>query len=202
MQKKFLSVVKSKPDRNPLYLKIGKRIRQARLMAKHTNSRELSIRLGWSGGRIHNYETGLSTPGVDETLLFCKTVGVEPCWITYGVGSPRAVDLHASRYRNFVDALDTAERKGDFLEFLEAIKLPLQRMQKIRNNPHTKISDVMARRCEKYLKQRRGWIDEPQISKESHPELPEDMRELLSLYARLIPRDRKKFHAMGELFLG
>jgi hypothetical protein len=54
--------------RNPLYQKIGKRIRQARLMARETNSRALSIRLGWSGGRIHNYESGLSTPRVDETL--------------------------------------------------------------------------------------------------------------------------------------
>ncbi|MGD8421951.1 MAG: helix-turn-helix transcriptional regulator, partial [Gammaproteobacteria bacterium] len=61
-----------KTERNPLYLKIGKRIRQARLMAKETNSRELSQRLGWSAGRIHNYETGLSTPGVDETLQFCE----------------------------------------------------------------------------------------------------------------------------------
>ncbi len=75
--------------RNPLYVKIGKRIRQARLMARETNSRDLSIRLGWSGGRIHNYEIGLSTPGVDETLQFCEVVGVDPSWITYGVGAPR-----------------------------------------------------------------------------------------------------------------
>ena len=64
--------------RNPLYVKIGKRIRQARLMARESNSRDLSLRLGWSGGRLHNYETGLSTPGVDETLQFCEAVRVDP----------------------------------------------------------------------------------------------------------------------------
>ena len=58
MQSKKPVLLKDKSARNPLYLKIGKRIRQARLMAKETNSRELSLRLGWSAGRIHNYETG------------------------------------------------------------------------------------------------------------------------------------------------
>ena len=72
MQKKKSSAGSGKKiGRNPLYVKIGKRIRQARLMAKESNSRALSIRLGWSGGRINNFETGISTPGVEETLLFC-----------------------------------------------------------------------------------------------------------------------------------
>jgi transcriptional regulator with XRE-family HTH domain len=202
MNEKIPKAGKSKPDRNPLYLKIGKRIRQARLMAKQTNSRELSIRLGWSGGRMHNYECGISTPGIDETLMFCEAVGVDPCWITYGTGSPRATGFHSTRYQNFVDALDIAEREGKLLEYQEAIKLPLQRMQKIRNNPHAKIPEVMARRCEKYFKHRRGWIDEPHISNEQHVSLPEDMRELLSVYARLTQGDKKKFYAMGELLLG
>ena len=79
--------LKDKPGRNPVYLKIGKRIRQARLMARETNSRELSLRLGWSAGRIHNYESGLSTPRVEETLQFCEALQVDPAWITYGIGS-------------------------------------------------------------------------------------------------------------------
>ena len=201
MNEKIPKAGKSKPERNPLYLKIGKRIRQARLMAEQTNSRELSIRLGWSGGRIHNYECGLSTPGIDETLMFCEAVGVDPSWITYGVGSPRAIGFHSTRYQNFIESLDITEREGRLPEYMEAIKLPQQRMHKIRSNPHAKIPDVMARRCEKYLRHRRGWIDEPHISKEQHSSLPEDIQELLSVYARLTPRDKKKFQAMGELLL-
>ena len=86
-----MSAKKSKPakvrsERNPLYVKIGKRIRQARLMARESNSRELSLRLGWSAGRIHNYETGISTPGVDETLQFCTALNIDPGWLTYGIG--------------------------------------------------------------------------------------------------------------------
>ena len=188
-------------ERNPLYVKIGKRIRQARLMARESNSRDLSIRFGWSGGRIHNYETGLSTPGVDETLQLCDAVGVDPSWITYGVGAPQPAELHSTRYRNFIDALDNAEKKGYLEEYLAAIKLPIERMQKFRNNPYSKIPDVMARRCEKYLGHRRGWIDESSSNSEIRPYLSEDIQELLVLYASLTPQNKKKFYAMGQLLL-
>jgi len=190
-----------KNGRNPLYLKIGKRIRQARLMAKETNSRELSQRLGWSAGRIHNYETGLSTPGVDETLQFCEALGIDPAWLTYGIGAPRPADLHSSRYRNFIEALDQAEQEGILPEYLDAIRLPVERMQKFRRNPYAKISDVMARRCEKFLGKRRGWIDEATPATESRNYLDPDMQDLLALYARLSPRDRRKFFAIGEVMV-
>lgn len=195
------SSITSKTLRNPLYQKIGKRIRQARLMARETNSRDLGIRLGWSAGRIHNYESGLSTPGVDETLQFCQAVGVDPSWITYGVGAPRPTELHSARYRKFIDTLDEAEKQGNLEEYLAAIKLPIERMRKFRNNPYSKVPDVMARRCEKYLGQRRGWIDEALINYQTHPELSEDIQALLLLYSKLSVRNKKKFYAMGELLL-
>ena len=188
-------------ERNPLYVKIGKRIRQARLMARESNSRDLGIRLGWSGGRIHNYETGLSTPGVDEPLQFCEAVGVDPSWITYGVGAPRPAELHSTRYRNYIDALDHAAHPGSLEKSLAAIKLPIERMQKFRSKPYAKIPDVMARRCEKYLGQRRGWNDESTIDSEIRPYLSEDIQELLVLYASLTPQNKKKFYAMGQLLL-
>ena len=108
MKNMKLQAINSKPVRNPLYQKIGKRIRQARLMARESNSRELSIRLGWSGGRINNYESGISTPGVEETLQFCAALNVDPGWITYGIGAPRPAELHSVRYRKFIEALDDA----------------------------------------------------------------------------------------------
>ncbi|MGD8838117.1 MAG: helix-turn-helix transcriptional regulator [Gammaproteobacteria bacterium] len=191
-----------KTERNPLYLKIGKRIRQARLMAKETNSRELSQRLGWSAGRIHNYETGLSTPGVEETLQFCEALGIDPAWLTYGTGAPRPADLHSSRYRNFIHALDQAEREGILPEYLDAIRLPVERMQKFRRNPYVKIPDVMARRCEKFLGKRRGWIDESHDEIQTRSYLDQEMQDLLALYARLSPQERKKFFAIGEIMVG
>lgn len=192
---------KAKTERNPHYVKIGKRIRQARLMAQESNSRELSLRLGWSAGRIHNYETGLSTPGVDETLQFCAALNIDPGWLTYGIGAPRPAEMHSQRYRKFIDALDQAEKQGILPEYLEAIKLPLERMRKFRNNPYTKIPDVMARRCEKFLGKRRGWIDAPPEGTDPGAYLSEDMQDLLSLYARLTPRDQKKFLAIGRVLL-
>jgi transcriptional regulator with XRE-family HTH domain len=195
------SSIESKTLRNPLYQKIGKRIRQARLMARESNSRDLSIRLGWSGGRIHNYESGLSTPGVDETLQFCQAVGVDPSWITYGVGAPRPVELHSMRYRKFIDTLDQAEKQGNLEEYLAAVKLPIERMRKFRNNPYSKIPDVMARRCEKYLGQRRGWIDKATVSPQTHPNLSDDIQDLLLLFAKLSPRAKKQFYDIGELLL-
>ena len=186
-------------NRNTLYVKIGKRIRQARLMARETNSRDLSKRLGWSAGRLHNYETGLSTPGVEETLQFCEAVGVEPGWITYGVGAPRPAELHSARYRNFIDALDDAERGGYLEEYLAAIKLPVERMQKFRNNPYARIPDVMARRCEKYLGHRRGWIDRTAVTPESDAGLDENTSALLELYANLSPQNQDRLIAMGRL---
>jgi len=188
-------------SRKSLYLKIGKRIRQARLMAHESNSRDLSLRLGWSAGRLHNYETGLSTPGVDETLQFCAAVKVDPSWITYGVGAPRSAELHSARYRNFIDALDEVEKRGDLEEYLAAIKLPIERMRKFRNNPYGRIPDLMARRCEKYFGHQRGWIDEAHAGIGIQSFQHDDLQALLALYTKLNPANRKKLLAMGRLLL-
>lgn len=201
MSPKKSTTAKHKSVRNPHYVKIGKRIRQARLMAHETNSRELSQRLGWSAGRIHNYETGLSTPGVDETLQFCEALNIDPGWLTYGIGAPRPAEMHSNRYRKFIDALEQAEKQGILPEYLAAIKLPLERMRKFRNNPYAKIPDVMARRCEKFLGQRRGWIDAPVAGAEAGVYLAEDMQDLLTLYVQLTPRDKKKLFAIGQVLL-
>jgi hypothetical protein len=61
------------PELNTTYTKIGKRIRQARLAAKFTNSRGLCVEVfSWSAGRINNFETGISTPGPDETVALAE----------------------------------------------------------------------------------------------------------------------------------
>ena len=190
-----------KSGRNPLYLKIGKRIRQARLMAHETNSRDLSLRLGWSAGRIHNYETGLSTPGIEETLQLGEALRVDPVWITYGIGAPRPAALHSDRYRRFISVIDEAEKAGSLPELLDALRLPLERLRKIRKNPYSKIPNLMARRCEKYLGRRRGWIDEPLQPAAEQPALAPDVEQLLELYARLSAADKEKLQAIGKLLL-
>ena len=201
MKIKKLSLVKSNSRRNPQYVKIGKRIHQARMMAKESNSRALSLRLGWSAGRIHNYEIGLSTPGVDETLQFCEALRIDPGWLTYGIGTPRSADVHSGRYRKFINALDKAEQEGVLDKYLATMKLSVERMTKFRNNPHSKIPDVMARRCEKYLGMHRGWIDESVVNSENLSHLPADIQDLLSLYQKLSAENKSKFYSIGELLL-
>ncbi|WP_078121804.1 helix-turn-helix domain-containing protein [Thiosocius teredinicola] len=191
----------SKQKRNPVYEKIGKRIRQARIMAKETNSRALSERLGWSAGRINNFETGISTPGVEETLQFCEAVGADPCWVTYGVGSPRASSLQATRHRNLITIVDEAEQSGALPDLLAAIQLTPERLAKHRENPFKEIPDRLARRCERFTQQRRGSMDESPAESGYCESLPDDMRELLALYARLSDADKQKLFAMGRLLI-
>ena len=194
--------LKKKPAANPLYVKIGKRIRQARVMAKESNSRALSLRLGWSGGRLNNFETGLSTPGIEETLRFCQEVNAEPAWITYGVGSPQSSALQATRYKNLMSAIDTVETGDELAAFLGAVKLSMAGLEKLRANPFSKISNVMARRCEKYFGKPRGWLDEIPIESGYCEPLPPDMRELLEIYALLRDDDRRKLLVIGQVLLG
>lgn len=201
MKSKNLALVRSSANRNPQYVKIGKRIHQARMMARESNSRALSVRLGWSAGRIHNYETGLSTPGVEETLQFCEALQVDPGWLTYGIGAPRPADTLDTRYQKFIDALDTATKKGELDSYLDAIKLPVERMNKLRRNQKSKIPDLMARRCEKYLGMQRGWIDKPALTSASNSNLSAEEHSLLDLYQKLSSADKHKFIAIGELLV-
>jgi transcriptional regulator with XRE-family HTH domain len=187
---------------NPTYVKIGKRIRQARLMAKETNSRELSLRLGWSAGRINNFELGISTPGPDETETLCQVLKAEPAWITYGVGSPRASAAQSTRYCNFMAAIGEVETEADLPSLLESVKLTVERLEKLRANPFKKIPDVMARRCEKYLNKPRGWLDETRIEDTYCEPLPQDMRDLLHIYVKLSGEDKGKLYEMAKVLRG
>jgi transcriptional regulator with XRE-family HTH domain len=187
---------------NPTYVKIGKRIRQARLMAKETNSRKLSLRLGWSAGRINNFEVGISTPGPDETELLCQELKAEPAWITYGVGSPRASAFFTTRYCNFMAAIEEVEAAAELPALLESIKLTVERLEKIRANPLKKIPDVMARRCEKHLNKPRGYLDETRIEDTYCEPLPQYMRDLLHVYVKLSDEDREKLYEMAKILRG
>jgi transcriptional regulator with XRE-family HTH domain len=187
---------------NPTYVKIGKRIRQARLMAKESNSRQLGQRLGWSAGRINNFELGISTPGPEETRILCEALKANPAWVTYGVGSPRASGLDSTRYRNLMAAVEAAEARADLPAFLDALKLPVERLERLRANPFKQIPDTMARRCERYLNKPKGWLDAPRIEDRYCEPLPPELRDLLDLYLQLSEDDRRKLYEMGRILLG
>lgn len=191
----------SPSPRNALYAKIGKRIRQARLMAKETNSRALSERLGWSGGRINNFETGISTPGVDETLQLCEALRVDPCWITYGAGSPRPAMQQERRHQNLMEVADEADLAGNLPELLAATGLTVERLEKLRASPFKQIPDRLARDCEKYLGKPWGWMDQIRAGAHCEGSLSESERDLLSVFGRLSLADRAKLRAIADILL-
>lgn len=196
------SGAKAREEKNPIYVKIGKRIRQLRQMAGETNSRELSLRLGWSAGRINNFELGLSTPGPEETIQLCQVLNGEPAWVTYGIGSPRPTAQVSTRYCNFMAAVEEIEEQAGLPDFLDALKTSPDRLDTLRANPLKKIPDVMARRCEKYLDKPRGWLDEKSVEATYCEPLPQEMRDLLQIYIKMSEPDQRKFHKMGLVMLG
>jgi len=144
---------------NPLYVQIGKRIRTARLAAGETNSRALSLRLGWSGGRLNNFETGVSTPGVEETLVFCAAVGANPSWITYGLGPQGPATKQAARYFHVLAVLAQAERDERLDALMEATGLSRERIARIRAKPGTALSDRLIRWTEQFAGVKAGTFD-------------------------------------------
>lgn len=63
------------------------------------------------------------------------------------------------------------------------------------------IPDTLARRLEQHLQQPRGWLDEPRIEQGVSTSLPQEMRDLLSVYLRLSEPNKKRLQAMAELLL-
>ncbi len=77
----------------------------------------------------------------------------------------------------------------------------MAQVDKHRDNPFKPISDRLARRCERYRRVPRGWLDESRIEQGFCVPLPEDMRQLLDVYAKLSAADEQKLYAMSEVLL-
>ncbi len=110
--------------------------------------------------------------------------------------------MQSTRYHNLMAVLGNAETAGELPAFLEAIELSIERLDKLRGNPFKRISDRMARRCEKYLNKRRGWLDESHVEHGYCEPLRQDMRDLLAVYSKLTEEDRRKLYAISQLLLG
>jgi hypothetical protein len=98
--------------------------------------------------------------------------------------------------------IEEAEIAAEVLQMLQALKLTVERLEKIRANQHKRIPDVMARRCEKYLKKPRGWLDDNRVEKRYCEPMSPDLRNLVDIYVRLSEKDRAKLYKMGCILLG
>jgi antitoxin (DNA-binding transcriptional repressor) of toxin-antitoxin stability system len=97
--------------------------------------------------------------------------------------------------------VEEAEAIAELPALLAALKLTVERVEKLRGNPFKKIPDTTARRCERHLNKPKGWLDEPRIEDRYCEPLPPDMRDLIDLYLQLSEDDRRKLYEMGRILL-
>jgi len=194
-----------KRSKDPVAIKIGNRIKQARKMADFKTQASLQAKLnGWSSGRVGFLEAGFTIPHPDEIQAIAKVTKSSACWIMFGIGPIRSAerDLQAIRYQNLLFVIDKIKEKREWAKFASALKLSVDKLQKLANNPFVNINDALARRCEKYFQQPKGWFDEQHVeTDELSNAYPDDMREMMSIYSNLEKNDRDRLLAIARCFL-
>lgn len=175
---------------------IPARIKLARKMAGLDTQAQLLERIkGWSASRLGNYEAGISTPAPDDVLRIAEVTGTSPCWLMFGLGPirPSERDLQAIRHQNLSNTVhELQERRGAVARLVKAMAVSKQQLEEHLDNPFLPIGDGMARRYEKHIGKRIGWMDEQHV--ENDPlcmSFPEDIRELMDLYSGLSPAKRR-----------
>ncbi len=169
---------------------IAGRIKLARKMADlSTQARLLALIPGWKPSRLGNYEAGISTPSPDDILLIAEATGVSACWLTFGQGPirPSERDLQAIRHQNLTHAFDGIDTDPDRLDAaVRRLRISRKRLREHLDNPFLPITDELARRVERLLDARPGWLDEQHVDRDPlFQSFPESMRELMMIYSEL-----------------
>jgi len=192
-------------QKNPTAIQIGQRIKQARKMAGLDTAAQLLDKIpDWGTGRLGNYEAGISVPSPDDVQVISKATDSSPCWIMFGLGPIRAIgrDIQAIRHQNFEYIFENCQhQRGAITKFLNALGISRKKVDEYINNPFLTIPDRIARKCEKFYKKQKGWLDEQHV--ESDPvcaAFPEDMRQVMEIFSGLTDEDRKRFLRVAEAF--
>lgn len=192
--------------KNPTAVQIGQRIKQARKMAGFDTAAQLLEKIpDWGTGRLGNYEAAISLPSPDDVKTIAKVTGSSPCWIMFGLGPIRSTgrDIQAIRHQNFVYIFENCKTQKDAITiFLKTIGLSRKKVNEYINNPFLTIPDRIARKCEKFAKNRVGWLDEQHV--ESDPvcaAFPDDMRRVMEIFSNLSYEKRKMFLQISEVFI-
>jgi len=191
--------------KDPVAIKIGNRIKQARKMADLTTQAALQNKLpSWSAGRVGFLEAGFTIPHPDEIQSIARITKSSVCWIMFGVGPIRSAerDLQAIRYQNLLYLCGQLKNSRDWRLFTKTLNITKEKLQKMLNNPYMHIADNMARRCEAYGRQAKGWLDEQHVeTDELSSAYPDDMREMMSIYSNLEKPERERLLAIARCFL-
>ncbi len=188
MTKRKPSTARSK---DPLAIKIGKRIAQARKMAGFKTAREFRQKLPkWPENRLSWYEAGYSMPHPSDVERIAEITGSSACWIMFGLGPIRSGgrDLQAVRHQNLVYLYRAASQQGGGIEasFLSALGLEAKKIAEYLDNPFQHIGERLARRIEKAGEKPRKWLNEQHVESDGLcSSFPDELRELMTIYSEV-----------------
>ena len=195
-------------DKDPVAIKIGKRIAQARKMAGFKTAREFRQKLpDWPANRLSWYEAGYSLPHPGDVELIAGLTGTSPCWILFGLGPIRSGerDLQAVRHQNLVFLYQEAERLSvaAVAGFLLGLGLDDGKLAGYIDNPFLRIGERLARRIEKAGARPRKWLDEQHVESDGLcGSFPDDLRELMTIYSEMDEQGRGLLIAMARTVAG
>lgn len=194
-----------KRQKDPYAIKIGNRIKQARKMAEIRTQAKLQEKLpAWTAGRVGFLEAGFTIPHPEEIQDIANATKSSVCWIMFGIGPIRSAerDLQAIRHQNLLYVVTQVKENRDWKKFVKALNLPDSKIKALIDNPFAHIGDRVARQCETFIQQPKGWFDEQHVeTDELSRSYPDDMRELMSIYSNLDKQDRSRLLAIAKCFV-
>ena len=150
---------------------------------------------GWKPSRLGNYEAGISSPSASDIRKIAEVTQTSPCWLMFGDGPirPNERDLQAIRHQNLCHIVnEKKEKRGALARFAKSLSTTLHTLNEYVDNPFKPIRNTMARKFEKAIKQREGWMDEQHVEHDPICQsFPEDIRELMEIYSSLPNKHRQ-----------
>lgn len=180
---------------------VGKRIRQARIMAGFDTIVSLSEHFAdWSDSRLGNYETGTSMPNPLDIGRIAKATDTNPCWLMFGMGSIRAEsrDIQTIRHQNFTQVFNSLSR-AEKISLRNQLKLKPKQLANHLNNPFLTITATLCHKLERHVAKPKGWMDEQHIDSDGLCDFfSDDLREILTIYSDLDTQGRAMLLEMSR----
>jgi len=201
MTKKSCATSRSK---DPIAIKVGKRIAQARKMAGFKTAREFRLCLPtWPENRLSWYEAGYSMPHPRDVETIAALTGTSACWIQFGLGPIRSGerDLQAVRHQNLVYLYRAAEAASADAkrDFVAGSGIAASQLAELVDNPFKHIGVRLARRIEKAGGRPRCWLDEQHVESDGLcRSFPDDLRELMTIYSEMGAKGQQMLLALAR----
>jgi len=188
--------------KDPVAIKIGKRIAQARKMAGFKTAHDFRRKLPrWPKNRLSWYEAGYSMPHPRDVETIAAATGTSACWIQFGLGPIRSGerDLQAVRHQNLLYLYREAAESSSMSEFVGALQLSAGQVADHVDNPFQRIGERLARRIEKAGGRPRRWLDEQHVESDGLcRSFPDDLRELMTIYSEMDEKSKRMLLSLAR----